>query len=765
MKIIQKVIPLILAVLFVVMSILSVMDSMEKQYDTNFNQDNIMKHVEKLTENGPRSVFHLEANEKGISYITEVLDGYGLVNEDTTESPAYVVQEYVTDDVDYNNFYLKNVIARVPANSDTPSGDTVMFMGHTDSVPMGEGASDDAVAVSVMLEAIGYYTEKMANGFVTDHDLLFAFVNGEEFGLYGSAALANEFEGFDGAVDKIKFVTNLESRGTEGTLIMFETADNNYNTIKLFSEVNENLFTCSIATLVYSTMPNSTDFSNFNDKVHGLNMANILGGENYHTQNDNFKNVGKNYVSQQAMIVDSLIGKLASYDLDSLYDSEENAVFFSYLNAATVVYTPVAAMVLGVVLVVLVVINIVLGYKKRRLADTFKGIITLIVTLGLSAGIMLGAYYLFQVIAVAFGVIDTNMIGTITYSNKYLVIGMGLLIVAVIMIISRLAVKLLQIAYRDLVRAFAYTHAVIGAVLSFVLADASYLLATSGLMFMIVELVVSLCGKHNVHKLHLEILATALYMPIILPVIFLATSALGMTMSYVYGLVLALGVFDIGVFAAEALTFENGDKKGRLFIPVVALIIVCAVVLFTCVCATKPNANVNLQGKQNIAKLPYDDALVYAEDAEGNCEYRIYDLNAYSYLVPYVNDMTFNGEYYVGEADAFDVMYSIKSNSAEKVLTISKFADQSLVYLTFKNVDGESFTIDDGISSKTYTFTEGEDYSITINADCTVTFDGTSAEVEYKEVLIDYGLMIPAEYTPEEKLHFNLWLLDSFELK
>ncbi len=765
MKIIQKVIPLILAVLFIVMSCLSVMDAMEKQYETDFSQMNIMKHIEKLTENGSRSVFHKESNEKAIDYIAEVLEGFGLVNEDTTDTPAYLIQEYVTDDIDYNNFYLKNVIARIPANSDTPSGDTVMFMGHTDSVPMGEGASDDGVAVSVMLEAVNYYTEKMKNGFVTDHDLLFAFVNGEEFGLYGSAALANEFEGFDGVVDKIKFVCNLESRGTEGTVIMFETADNNYNTIKLFSEVNENLFTCSIATLVYSTMPNSTDFSNFNKTCQGLNMANILGGENYHTQNDSYENVGKTYVSQQAMIVDSLIEKLAHYELDELYNADENAVFFSYLNMSTVVYTPAAAMVLGIILIVFVVVNIVLGYKKRKTLDTFKGIVSLIVTLVVSAGVMLGAYYLFQVIAVAAGVIDPNMIGTITYSNKYIVIGMGLLVIAIAMIISRLAVKLLKISYRDLVRAFAYTHAVLGAVISFVLPDASYLLAISGFMFMIVELVISCISKCNVHKLHLELLATALYMPIILPVIFLATSALGMTMSYVYGLVFALGVFDIGVFAAEVLTFEKGDKKGRVFIPSVCIIIVCAIVLFVCVSTTKPNASVNLQGKQNIAKLPFDDALVYAEDADGNAEYRIYDLNAYSYVAPYANDMTFNGEYYVGEPDEFEVMYSIKSTASENVLNVSRYSDQSLVYLTFKNVDGESFTIDDGTSSKTYTFTEGEDYNITINTDCTVTFNGTSAEVEYKEVLRDYGLMIPAEYTPEEKLHFNLWLLDSFELK
>lgn len=30
----------------------------------------------------------------------------------------------------------------------------------------------------------------------------------------------------------------------------------------------------------------------------------------------------------------------------------------------------------------------------------------------------------------------------------------------------------------------------------------------------------------------------------------------------------------------------------------------------------KPNASVNLQGKQNIAKLPYDDALVYVIDID-----------------------------------------------------------------------------------------------------------------------------------------------------
>ena len=116
-------------------------------------------------------------------------------------------------------------------------------------------------------------------------------VNGEEYGLYGSDAFMNEFKGYNNVVDRIKFGTNLESRGSAGTLIMFETAKNNYNTVKLFSEINKNIFTCSIATMVYDMMPNSTDFTNFKEVYQGINMANILGGENYHTQNDNFENI------------------------------------------------------------------------------------------------------------------------------------------------------------------------------------------------------------------------------------------------------------------------------------------------------------------------------------------------------------------------------------------------------------------------------------------------------------------------------------------
>jgi hypothetical protein len=128
---------------------------------------------------------------------------------------------------------------------------------------MGQGSSDDGVACATMLEAARYYLDQIQNGYTLTNDLVFCFVNGEEYNLFGSRAFINEFSGFNNIVDRIKFGTNLESCGTDGTLIMFETAKNNYNTIQLFSEINQNLFTCSIATMVYDMMPNGTDFTNF----------------------------------------------------------------------------------------------------------------------------------------------------------------------------------------------------------------------------------------------------------------------------------------------------------------------------------------------------------------------------------------------------------------------------------------------------------------------------------------------------------------------
>ena len=775
-----KIISAVLAVVLCLMFVLSIIDTNETRKETNFDQDRMQSHVEKLSENGPRSLVNKEANDKALQYLISQVESWGVVNSDTTEKPAYLVQDYVAEDEEgrYQNFYLKNLIVHIPANASKTTGEAIMFMGHFDSVPMGQGAFDDGIACATMLEAIRYYLDKMASGYTLTNDLVFCFVNGEEYGLYGSHAFMDEFKGFNNVVERIKFGTNLESRGTSGTLIMFETADNNYKTMKLFSEINKNIFTCSIATMVYDMMPNGTDFSNFKEVYQGLNMANIGGGEDYHTQNDAPENLDFVCLSQQAQIVDAIVEKLGSYNLGQLDDTEDSAVFFSYLNLTTVVYDHTAAIIIAVLALVLLVANVILSrvYRKNKNAGrTTKAVLAIVAGLILSAGVTYAFYYLFQLIAALFGVIDIHMVGTITYSNVAIVVGIGLTALAVSVLTTHFATKWLKIERRDMTRAFAYIHAVLGIVLSFVLPDASYLFVFSGLLMLVNELVITLVKKINAAAYHGEILVTALYFPIVIPIIFLATSALGMTMAYVYGLVFALALFAVGIcitplcqrFSVRSVIRMFRKKDTKVSVIEGALhILACAMIVLLVVSVMKPNASVNLQGKQSIFKLPYDDALIYVLDGDGGHEYRIYDLNSVSALKKYAPDMKYNGEYYWSQwGEKQNISIKSLSTADGSVLTVKKNVDTSLVYLDFKNITADSFTIDDGITTRTYQFDGKETYSINIHSDCTVTVHGGSADVDYKEVLRDYADFIPSEYAKDnEKLHFNLWLTDQFRL-
>lgn len=786
----KRIINILLGVILCFFFVVSITDTEETQKKTNFNQTNITAHIENLSKNGPRSIMDTEANEKALEYLVTTVESYGVTEGDTTEKPAYVIQDFVAEDSDHQNWYLSNLIVHIPANATQKTGEAVMFMGHFDSVPMGQGSSDDGVSCSVMLEAIRYYLDKMQNGYTISNDLLFAFVNGEEFGMYGSEAMAAEFTGFDNVIDRTKFVTNLESRGTSGTLIMFETGKNNYNTVKLFSEVNKNLFTCSIATMVYDMMPNYTDFTTFKAAYQGVNMANIGSGENYHTQNDNPENVGKSYLSQQAQIVDGLIDKLGDYELSTLYDAKESAIFFSYLNITTVVYNHTAVIVFAIIGIMMLAANILLSIfyrKENNVGKTAKALGAIVVGLVIAAAVTYACYFLFQLIAALFGVIDIHMLGTITYSNTAIVIGIGMLALAVTALTTYFACKWLKIKRRDMARAFAYIHVFLGIIVSFILPDASYLFMFSGIMLMINELLITGLKKIDFAQYHGELLATALYFPIVIPVIFLATSALGMTMAYVYGLVFALTVFGAGICIMPVCEYSSvrtlvkvsknviqkqkkGERAETTKIKVSAwegalhILAIALVVLFV-VSVIPSNASVNLQGKQNNAKLPWDDALVYVVDENGDSEYRIYDLNAYRPLKKYAPEMKYESDCYVGEGEEKNIGVSILSTYSNNALTIKKNAGKTIVYLTFTNQNAESFTIDDGTTVNTYEFGENKTWGIAIHYDCTVTINGGSATVEYKEVIRDYDLLIPEEYANDDnQLHFNLWLMNSYLL-
>ncbi len=751
----KQIISLLLVLMVCLMFGLSIADTIETGKRTSLNYERIMNHVTEMVKNGPHSLYDKEENRAVMDYMISQLESYGVTEGDTTAQPAYLIQDYVVDTGIYQNWYLSNLIVHIPANSPQVTGDAVMVMAHFDSVPMGPGASDDTTACSVMLETIRFYLENMANGTEITNDLVFCFVNGEEFGLYGSEAFMKEFDGFGALKDRIKFAINLEARGTAGTQIMFETSANNFNTIKMFAKVNKSLVTCSVATMIYDMMPNGTDFSNYKEFYQGVNIANIGGGENYHTQNDDLAHVGANYVTQQAQIVEDLLETLATYDLDTLYEADESAIFFSYLNIGTVYYNHVVVIILGVLLILMVVANVVLSVayrKENNIRKTIKGIVTIVAGLGVTAGLAYGFYYLFQLLAALFGTIDIHTIGKISYSNTVMIVGIGFLALGVTALTSALARKLLKIENRDIVRAFSYIHAIIGIVLSFVLADASYLFVFSGILFMINELVITVCKEKAQEEYHFELLATALYVPVVIPIIELATSALGLGMCYVFALLFALALFAVGAWMKPVY---GGISVG------------ISVVLFVIISLIAPDPHMNLQGKQAIKMLPYDDALVYAVEADGKCEYLVYDLDAYSALKKYAPELTYRDEMlcYASDAKPLETDVKILSEQEGDTLHICLTDEDAFVNLTFLDVDAKEVVIDDGKQERTFVFDGGNYFNFRLHDDCTLQIKGGTAKVAYQEVLRDYEMLIPADYDASERLHFNLWLLDEFELR
>lgn len=770
MEKIRKPICITFFILLLLSFALSVVDTNELPTTSDLNHDNIYSHVEKMCEVGPHSIVDKEENLAVQNYIVSQLESYGIVNSDTVDAPAYLIQDFVTASKKYQNFYLSNIIVHIPANAEKTTDQAVMTMAHFDSVSTGQGAADDVLACGTMLEAIRYYLDRMENGYTITNDLVFCFVNGEEYGLLGSEAFMNEFNGFDNLVKRINFAINFEARGTAGTQIMFETSARNYNTVKLFGEVNNNLYTCSIATMIYDMMPNGTDFSNLKTHYQGVNMANIAQGENYHTQNDSPENIKESCLTQQAQIINNLLDKLGSYNLDELYEADGNAIFFSYLNIGDVVYSHGVSLVLAVIGILMLAANIVISVvnKKNSLTGTLKSFLIIIIGLALTAGISFGCYYLFQLIAALAGNIDIHLIGDISYSNNAIIVGIAILVLGITALVSCLGCKFFKVETRDVRRAFSYIHVFLGIVLTFAVPDASYLFIFSGLLLMINEIAVSL--KPELEGYHFELIVEALYMPVVIPIITLAVSALGLNMVYVFGLLFALTIFGAGNCIAPVCgyysigaIFRKDKTKQPCNVGGAAHIIGTALVVFLCVSLTPYSVHSDLGG--GFSQMD-DDALIVSTDNESYCNYCVYDLSAYKALKKYCPDMEYyEDEYgYVLEGEKQDFDIEILTTSEGNVLNIKRAHEKSLVSLYFLDATAESFTVDDGIKVKTVDFSESGYAYMLIHNDCTITINGGSANAHITEYIVDYPELIPENYNPEEKLHFNLWLQQYYEL-
>ncbi|MCL8017551.1 M20/M25/M40 family metallo-hydrolase [Streptomyces sp. AS02] len=274
-----------------------------------FSATRAHRHVERIaTEPRPvgsaahdrvRDYLLAELRKAGLSL--EVLPAVGV---ETTRSAAVTGR-------------MQNIRATIPGTD--PTG-RVLLVAHYDSVELGPGATDDGHGVAAILETV----RALRSGPAPRNDVTVLLTDGEEPGMVGAQAYATSSE--LGDPDRT-VVLNLESRGTSGRVVMFETGAHNSALVPALS--GHVPVTTSLAYEVYRLLPNYTDFTAFREAgLTGMNFANVAGSANYDTAQDNLANSSRASLQDLGSTTLAATRELGAADIAAVAEGSD-ATYFS----------------------------------------------------------------------------------------------------------------------------------------------------------------------------------------------------------------------------------------------------------------------------------------------------------------------------------------------------------------------------------------------------------------------------------------------------
>jgi len=339
-----------------------------------FSVENARAHVEMLAGTiGSRPVGTPE-NERARQYIVDQLRIYGFEVR-VQEVDARLAEAGTTA-------HVNNIIA-VKAGA---SRDAIGLVSHYDSVPEAPGATDDGFGVAVSLEAARVF------GARTDrrHSLMVLVTDGEEAGLMGAAGLVTDRE----VMDRLQAYVNVESIGSSGTAMLFETGPGNAWIVKPWAREAPHPRGASFAIEVYRRLPNDTDFSILKrQEIPGLNLAPIGDSYAYHTARDTPDRLSTGTLRSSG---ENVVGTIEAMDaLDLRTRSASEPTFFDVGGTIAFTWGPVVSV--GTALLAL--LTGILAWVKTtaasiRIEGVWRWLLSLVwavIGLALVASAMIGA--------------------------------------------------------------------------------------------------------------------------------------------------------------------------------------------------------------------------------------------------------------------------------------------------------------------------------------------------------------------------------------
>lgn len=290
----NKIRPIVLAVAVIASALLAyglfTLPSPKDVTWEGFSAERVVNDIEVISKEH-HSVAHTEERAKVREYLVERLEGLGadtvqIFRYDSLVGPQNKHVVYTFDAYD--------VLAEFPPLQASQDTTYMMFVAHYDSrysqpvlkdTVWSYGAADDGYGVGVTLETVSQalkFRDQWKQG------IKVLFTDAEEVGMMGMKAI---WENDRQVFDNVGFMINIEARGPWGPALLFEACPGNEKVMELYDDAAKYPYTYSLTTVVYSFMPNFTDFTIVKDSIPGLNFSTIADVNHYHTDLDNFSNV------------------------------------------------------------------------------------------------------------------------------------------------------------------------------------------------------------------------------------------------------------------------------------------------------------------------------------------------------------------------------------------------------------------------------------------------------------------------------------------
>lgn len=360
---------------FVAYGLFSLPRPMEEE--GHFSSAKAVQTIENISKER-HSIIHPEARAEVREYLVARLEEMGALT-----------RRYSYPDVEGKGyrFDAENIVAEFPPLKESKDTTWLLMVAHYDSrypwVPVRDttcsyGAADDGYGLAVVLESARVALEHRDTW---SQGLRILFTDGEEVGMVGmKCAFGNERALFE----DVGLIINVEGRGPFGPALLFETSGGNQEIMALYAANARYPYTFSLTNVVYSLMPNFTDFTVVKDEIPGMNFSTIADVNHYHTSLDNFDFVRpatlQHYGEQVVPVVNAYLSDPKYASRDALR-SDKDRVFFTIPLIGLLNFSKPWYLVASIAIFILAILLFVLN--RRNLRDVWKYMLE---ALGLALG-------------------------------------------------------------------------------------------------------------------------------------------------------------------------------------------------------------------------------------------------------------------------------------------------------------------------------------------------------------------------------------------